>query len=410
METLQTIRAEAGIPGSDVEFAVKPRALRGDGRLHELDALRGLAAFTVVLDHFWTSWVDPKAVLHGSKFLALGFVAIHPLTAGREAVLLFFVLSGFVLAMPATKGRPQTYPVFITRRVFRIYVPYIAALGFAVLGNLCFYRPLGLTPAVDIAWSQPVQWSCVWQHLLFLGKYNYSQFNPPFWSLVIEMRISILFPFICALVLRTKVWLTLSVALLVSIVATICQAPPRTVAPPGLVAATFHFVGLFALGVLLAQHKDHLARWCLLLSRSAAIAFLGGALLLYWYGSFVLFSITKLCFGVQHPLFMVFDWASALGAAAVIILGLGNPLIRGVLLSRLPQFLGRISYSVYLLHHTVLLVLLHLALHRISPAAIFFAYISATLLLSAVMYAFVEKPAMDLGRRLSRRLQTHSNK
>ena len=60
---------------------------------------------------------------------------------GPEAVILFFVLSGFVLSLPAVNGRPQTYPTFITRRIFRIYVPYLAG------SNCCRRRVLASTEA-----------------------------------------------------------------------------------------------------------------------------------------------------------------------------------------------------------------------------------------------------------------------
>ncbi len=50
------------------------------------------------------------------------------LVAGHEAVILFFLLSGFVLTIPYLLPDPPGYLRFLTRRVIRIYVPYLAAL------------------------------------------------------------------------------------------------------------------------------------------------------------------------------------------------------------------------------------------------------------------------------------------
>jgi peptidoglycan/LPS O-acetylase OafA/YrhL len=97
-------------------------------RFVELDSLRGLAALTVVLGHLrllWQGEVQPA-----SPTLNLLFKILNP--AGNGAVILFFVLSGFVLSLPAVAGRPQKYIVFLIRRIFRIYLPYLAALAVAV--------------------------------------------------------------------------------------------------------------------------------------------------------------------------------------------------------------------------------------------------------------------------------------
>ncbi len=40
--------------------------------------------------------------------------------------------------------------------------------------------------------------------MLFLRLYNTDQFDPPIWSLVYEMRISLIFPLLCGFVLRLK--------------------------------------------------------------------------------------------------------------------------------------------------------------------------------------------------------------
>src|SRR5947209_5678086 len=66
-------------------------------RYIELDSLRGLAALTVVVGHFIGVYQNSPwfAVWNASPFRFIG--------AGHEAVVLFFLLSGFVLAVPYSK-------------------------------------------------------------------------------------------------------------------------------------------------------------------------------------------------------------------------------------------------------------------------------------------------------------------
>ena len=118
--------------------------------------------------------------------------------------MLFFVLSGFVLSLPAVNGRPQTYLTFMTRRIFRIYVPYLAALAVSVACAFWLHGGAVGSGSLSNSWSERVDWHLVGQHILFLGVYNTNQFDPPIWSLVYEMRISLFFPLLCGFVLRFK--------------------------------------------------------------------------------------------------------------------------------------------------------------------------------------------------------------
>ena len=68
-----------------------------NARMHELDSLRGIAALTVILDHFVAAYVGTLHGLKGPSSRIITYFALHLFTAGHEAVLLFFILSGFVL-------------------------------------------------------------------------------------------------------------------------------------------------------------------------------------------------------------------------------------------------------------------------------------------------------------------------
>src|ERR1700754_945064 len=86
------------------------------GRLLQLDSLRGFAAMTVVWHHWRQAyWATPPRWF------------MQPFSAGHEAVILFFILSGYVLSLPVWINRQPRYADYLIRRISRIYLPYVAA-------------------------------------------------------------------------------------------------------------------------------------------------------------------------------------------------------------------------------------------------------------------------------------------
>src|ERR1022692_2357744 len=98
-------------------------------RFRVLDALRGLAALVVVVHHVMLSLPDG---IRGQ----LGFIEVASGMGGRFAVMLFFVLSGFVLALPYFAGTSLPYGRYIVRRFCRLYLPFAFAVLIAAL--LCW--------------------------------------------------------------------------------------------------------------------------------------------------------------------------------------------------------------------------------------------------------------------------------
>ncbi|OJV41506.1 MAG: hypothetical protein BGO25_17600 [Acidobacteriales bacterium 59-55] len=151
--------------------------------------MRGIAAL-VVLFHHYTHMFYPS-LLTGTGVAA---VILSPFISGHESVIYFFLLSGFVLSLPFLRGKNRPYPIFVRRRVLRIYGPYLAALALALAGCSLWHSQLGVSGWRAGTWSAPVDLHSVIQHLLFIGDYNYNRYNTAFWSLVYEMRISLIFP------------------------------------------------------------------------------------------------------------------------------------------------------------------------------------------------------------------------
>ncbi|HEX2847994.1 MAG TPA: acyltransferase [Chitinophagaceae bacterium] len=97
-------------------------------KLTKLEALRGAAAFYVMLSHTFSN-----CLIIGGKDLSI------LMDFGQEAVILFFVLSGFVIQYSFERSKDKSFSVFFSKRFFRIYIPLVIVF----LTNyilLCFQR------------------------------------------------------------------------------------------------------------------------------------------------------------------------------------------------------------------------------------------------------------------------------
>jgi peptidoglycan/LPS O-acetylase OafA/YrhL len=364
-------------------------------RFYELDSLRGVAALTVVFHHFFK--ICSPRVIH--------FVDRTPLrllVAGHQAVILFFLLSGFVLTLPYKKRGGLHYGPFLLKRVCRIYLPYLGALAFAILCDLHFS---GRSPInnywTQMTWSTPVTTRLVLQHILFLGNYDWSQFNTAFWSLVYEMRISLVFPFLALAVLRLRaVWIILAAAALslafyplAILFSSILHLSSRDVAINSML--TLHYAAFFLIGSLLAKNLHTIHLWFARLTPFQAGVIGLVSLLLYGFSDA---STIIQRFSIPADLY---DWAAAAGAIMLIVFAMNSRPFHSFLTSRAIHHLGQISYSLYLIHGTILFILIHTLFGRVPLGILLLIYLSATLLVTEIFYRLIERPTMLLGRRLT---------
>ena len=381
----------------------------GRTRLVALDSLRGLAALTVVFCHvmwlckpdtpleaFYRTGVGPT---HGLERWAqwLGqlpmsfFIEITPLhlfVAGREAVILFYLLSGFVLYLAYQRGDGHRYRTFLTRRVCRIYLPYLAALALAVGLNATVST--GYLPEMNnwfnYTWRQPVNWLQALKHVSLVGSFDTDRFLMPSWTLVHEMRISILFPALVWLLQRGDrrlpgVVLGLSAAGI---------ALDAALGSYGNYFITLHYAGFFLLGAAMAQHREWSMHVYERLSPTRRAAFLTAGLALYVFGRMVS-KVTGL-----PP--TVGDLPVGVGASCILLWSLSNPRV----LQLAPvKWLGQVSYGLYLLHFSLLLASIYV-LHAVLPLWLILGIgVGLSLGASALFFHFVEAPAIRLGRQLT---------
>ena len=104
-------------------------------RYEELDSLRGLAALTVVFSHFMVVFNINYQDTYGMGLIQnwYKYSPIRLFWAGHEAVILFFILSGFVLTIPFLKNNPFSYKGYLVKRIFRIYLASATSIIVAVV-------------------------------------------------------------------------------------------------------------------------------------------------------------------------------------------------------------------------------------------------------------------------------------
>ena len=289
-----------------------------------IDALRVVAAGMVLLYH--------------AHNLGLATVPLIG-TAGREGVILFFVISAYVLYRPMIDGGPDLGRYAI-RRFTRIYPAYVAALvGSAILLGL------PLSPAY-LVFGQTVDLAT-------------PSILPPSWTLQVEVVFYLLLPFVAALI-RPLRWraplLLVASAYLFVMVALVTPAAINT--GPWSFA---WFAWVFPLGMAAALVKRP-TTWLLPIGVVALVV----GLALRW----------------SQPL----DLPVAV-AGVLMVLG-----IRDVAVPRWLAMAGtRLSYPVYLWHVTVFAVVANL-----------WAGIALTLVVAGLSWVLVERPSQAFQLRPQR--------
>ena len=358
-------------------------------RYVQLDSLRGLAACSVVVCH--ATNVLPGVYDDPNRLWWLTESPLAILRAGHAAVIFFFVLSGFVLALPFMKG-PVSYPCFLARRICRIWIPYATAMAAAVGCAIWFYPDTvpGLSRWANHSITVPNP-PLLLDHLLLVGTFANGTYNPIIWSLVYEMRISLVFPLLILLLRLGAWWRVLGAAALLSVASLVADRLPLWSASADL-PMTLHYAGLFVLGMLLARDmpkmQAHYARYSFRTKASLWVL----ALVCYGHQAWI-FPDSRL---QQIPLYR--DGLIAAGVSLFIIFALSPSRFSAWLEGKSLVFLGKISYSVYLYHAVILLSLVHCFFGRVPLALLWLGTGVLTAVVAALSYQIIELPSIRLGR------------
>lgn len=364
-----------------------------DGRIRSLDGLRGIAAVVVLLHH-WLLIARPA--LEGS--LSWAIISQSPvklLTAGNEAVLVFFVLSGLVVVLPVF--RPGfSWMGFLSARVVRLYGPVIAALALsALLIWLVPRNPAAMPPG---SWMAETHADAVtWSSFLSQASLVPRQYplNNPLWSLHWELLYSILLPLATAVALLVRRWALSAVILCcaVSVVGRMWEQSELLYFP------------IFLMGTIMATRMPDLLAWAHRPHRRWLMPSLTVLSILMLIGSWLARPIVPSGTVGNHLL-----WAlAAPGAAGIVVVSFAwAPAVR-LLETRVIQWLGKISFSLYLVHVPVLATLAFLWGADQWPL-VGVVGLPASILVAWAFYQLVEARIHRVARRVHRAVASRARR
>jgi peptidoglycan/LPS O-acetylase OafA/YrhL len=338
-----------------------------------LEGLRGYAALLMVVYHAWVLSGGP--LLGGARaFLSAGFLAVD----------LFFVLSAFVLTLPAARsGAFGSWRKYALRRAARILPAYYAAIAVA----LVLYHALA-GPAAD---QRPPTADGLLAHLTFLqvearlipgydGALGF-RVDPPLWTLSVEIAFYAVLPLIVLGFLKRPVaWLIVALACTVALRAGALglfdgSTEDRVLSLPPMYAADF------AAGM------------------AGAWLYARGFTPKAWMSVAALLAALAVLYATGAP---TAD-AARLGARQSLWLALATPLAFGALVltatnapwadNPLARWLGKVSFGVFLFHFMVMLLLTNgFGLERefwlLLPLGL-----AGSLAVGYVSHRFIEEPA-----------------
>ena len=349
-------------------------------RIDHLDAVRGVAALVVVANHFVEAFGLP-----GLDRL-LTETPLRIWWDGKAAVSMFFVLSGFVLSIRHFRSeRAATLPGFMlsrfaAARFCRIWIPYMAVCAAsAAIAYGGWHNIPGSTanPWLHKFWSS--QPSALLPQMLDIHIDTTRLLVPQAWTLAIELCISVLVPLGILAAARSTTLLLATAAICVFF----------------NISSTY--VLHFAIGIALAKHW-----WTLL----AHLEFSIPRKLALATGGLVLYSHPNILPNVLGLHQMDLDWIlPALGSAALLLVASASATIKRVLSNAAFHHVGRVSYSIYLIHMLIVICLtprIMLMAHELSRPMGWTIGLALTvgcsIALGTICFYLVEVPCMALGK------------
>ncbi|MDA2093667.1 acyltransferase family protein [Bacillus cereus] len=357
-------------------------------RIKELDSIRGLAALTVVFGHFCLMLPSlPNSI----KFSPLRF-----LWAGGEAVIVFYVLSGFVLSMALYHSKTN-YWGYLIKRFVRIYIPYYfwIIVTFVLFILFSSYEVVGLRGWFYDRWQGSITKLDILNHFVLLNNFFTENYNPVIWSLAQEMRISIVFPLLFLLFYKLNWKKTILFALsfsLISVVLNMLHIGKAEGFYNGY-ADTLHFTSMFIVGMLLFKYQEKLIYSYRNMKKFKKGFLIALGVILYLY------SILIYGFSRNDTTFLLKDWGVVMGVSIFIIMAMSNLKVKAFLNKSVFVYLGEISYSIYLCHFPIMMVLFKLLYTKIPIFFLLTLCIAMTLLFSIVSYHLIEKKCINWAKQ-----------
>ena len=375
-----------------------------DPRPHsvELDALRGIGALGIVITHALGPWYNRIQQPLIVPLLNIDLLDLFLSSLAHFSVGILFLISGYLLV--GTEGRRASrgnysLRAYALRRILRIVPAYYAAI--VVVFLLWPTEPTLTDTLLHMAFLQT-----------FSPNFHASAYDPAWWYLTSEVVFYAMLPLLVLKIRGLYPRLALfgalvAMSLAIEVYAYVGAEIFSETSTSYLVQFPPRYLWPFMAGVLLRMLVDRLNQRSPGAFRPIlAFSLFVGSLVLLVLASYVEFV------RVANDLhIMVTIWLAIPFFAAGV---LGSPVLSRILSWRLLGFVGMISYSLYLLHETILMLVriylwrspakpLFLQLAQLDGAAVWLAfagYLGAILVvcgaLAYLSYRYIESPFLRI--------------
>jgi peptidoglycan/LPS O-acetylase OafA/YrhL len=341
-------------------------------RIESLDLLRGLAAFAVMIPHFFMYYLQDASVL--AEVVSI------------TAVEVFFILSGFVLGpqivLCARRRNWATLRTFLVRRWMRTIPSYLAAL----LAISLIFREIG---SADF-----FRYATYLQNLF--SQHNTRDYYPVAWSLSVEEWYYVVFPAFLLLYGKTTKagagqWrdYVCATLLFIAVITVIRSAYGDTADWGAQVRRVVVFrIDSIAYGFLLYLALLQVKLEWNVQTRCAAFLLLAVTTALVLYVNGRMLESDAAWLRQVNPFI-----SAGFGMATLVFFLSLNPLLRARWMRAAGTYLGQISYPIYLFHLVVLYGLARVLTQHDDPWQ-FLLYLAAVVLLTTVFFYGFERPIL----------------
>lgn len=363
--------------------------------ISKLDGLRGLLSLIVALNHsflvvaipsYANVWQQNLLNFHDwqSKLQQLFMV----LGNGGAAVTLFFIMSGLVLGQSFQKVTYNFSGIakYYLKRLIRLYPVYLLLLVFTFA-----YMKFGFVYSSFSAASTWYNWwmrfEMTLQEFIFNVFFVHIYIGGVTWTLRVILVVSLIFPVIFLIFKRTTWWQDLLITLILIYLSFNALTFPEF--------RDFRYLFMFYAGLSLPKFKN----------------------------IFEKVNQSQVWLIMPFMLFLIFDfryltdeYIGGLGETLACwlligILSYSTVKIFDFLDGKLLKFFGQISYSLYLVHFTVLYIIARFMFQNIqfdftqsyliTHLLLFVISLSASTVISYLVYLFLEKPSTLLSKKIA---------
>lgn len=372
-----------------------------------LDGLRGVAAFIVVISHFVVGFyptlfdgIDSRAHVRNSIEVIISKSPLNIIYSGNLAVCVFFVLSGYVLTYKFFQRKDQRILISgAFRRYIRIFLPAFTSIlvaYFLMVAGLFFNRQASVITRSDIwldnLWKfKPDLLIAIKQAVFDIFFTSYlPTYNIVLWTISYEF-IGSLLVFVLVAILGNQRFRFIPYLLVI-------------------VLLFDSYYGAFVLGVILADlyNNDKKPFALDFINRIPGILLLLAGL---FFGSYPIEVDVKGTFYEQMKLVFLKNPAiqyHVLGSFFIMLALLNSRKLQEFFSTKSMVFLGKISFSSYLLHLILmcsmscyLFIHLHSFLsYHLSVAISFIMTVPVLLTLSWIMYRLIDLNSVKLSHLL----------